>query len=86
MIITTSVCDACGKKGDVRELSYLMDCPQIKHICGKCEKIANTLLDKYRHMAWRRARKKLLARRRIYLSAVQEKPPTEALSAALTGS
>ena len=53
-------CDVCGMVGNTSQLNEHMDCPQIEQICDNCRRVADKMLDKFRHKAWRRTRKKLL--------------------------
>lgn len=57
-------CDVCGKAGEVDPVSHLICSKGLRHICRRCARIADKLLDKYRYMAWVRAKRKLLAMKR----------------------
>ncbi len=64
-------CDICGKSAECEDLSSQLDWTLEKAmiICRSCAKTANTLLDKYRHMAWVRTKKKLMKMQKTYRKA-----------------
>lgn len=54
-------CDICGKSGHTLPLNESLRFSGAEDICDSCRKVADKLLTKFRHMAWVRTKKKLMA-------------------------
>ena len=55
-------CDVCGRVGETKPVNGLLGlASKVEVICPRCEKIAYKMLDRFRHMAWVRTGRKLLA-------------------------
>lgn len=60
-------CDICGRIGETKQTSDPLGLRgKIEQICPKCEKIANKMINKFKHMVWVRTKKKLLAMQKKY--------------------
>lgn len=60
----TMACDVCFRSGETRDINSMLSTKYIQTICPSCAKKCDVLLTKFRHMAWVRAKRKLIAMRK----------------------
>lgn len=67
-------CDICGKRGvETESLNSMLVTGAMSVICHNCAKKADKMLDKFRHMAWRRTKKKLYLMQKKSRSLIKRK-------------